>query len=289
MSGEIPSLDWMNDTSLILSEENHYLSKLSFDYEYDASCFSGSQYYDSDSIYGDSLNLRFDEEPNMFIGEEIPYTVGFQDVAKLNVSLLETNLAMNITDESMSMSSASLKVGQNDRPATPNQSKLRSMNITMNPFNSVSDGINLFSSIPKKKFNPSYKRNQRPAKPKCCNCKKSKCLKLYCNCFANNRFCQNCKCPGCCNVAKHHLKVEKARKLGKQKNPLAIKRQCSEKDAIICKCSRSACLKKYCECFKAGKKCGSTCNCIGCENKSFMKIISYNDCGKVGKKIGIEI
>ena len=32
-----------------------------------------------------------------------------------------------------------------------------------------------------------------------CNCRKSKCLKLYCECFANNRFCgPACACV-CCN------------------------------------------------------------------------------------------
>ena len=27
-----------------------------------------------------------------------------------------------------------------------------------------------------------------------CNCKKSKCLKLYCECFAAENFCQSCNC-----------------------------------------------------------------------------------------------
>ena len=39
---------------------------------------------------------------------------------------------------------------------------------------------------------------------KSCNCKKSKCLKLYCECFANNRFCGgHCACNGCSNHAEH--------------------------------------------------------------------------------------
>ncbi len=39
---------------------------------------------------------------------------------------------------------------------------------------------------------------------KTCNCKKSKCLKLYCECFANNRFCDSsCACNGCSNVQEH--------------------------------------------------------------------------------------
>lgn len=33
-----------------------------------------------------------------------------------------------------------------------------------------------------------------------CNCKRSKCLKLYCECFQNKKFCtQNCRCYDCGN------------------------------------------------------------------------------------------
>ena len=45
-----------------------------------------------------------------------------------------------------------------------------------------------------------------PADPnmKACNCKRSKCLKLYCECFANNRYCgAQCACNGCSNCAGH--------------------------------------------------------------------------------------
>ena len=34
-----------------------------------------------------------------------------------------------------------------------------------------------------------------------CNCKKSKCLKLYCECFSNQLFCSSeCECCNCANV-----------------------------------------------------------------------------------------
>ncbi len=33
-----------------------------------------------------------------------------------------------------------------------------------------------------------------------CHCKKSQCLKLYCDCFANNQYCNGCACMDCKNV-----------------------------------------------------------------------------------------
>lgn len=33
-----------------------------------------------------------------------------------------------------------------------------------------------------------------------------------------------------------------------------------------CKCKKSACLKKYCECFQGGIVCGQKCKCVNCKN-----------------------
>ncbi len=34
---------------------------------------------------------------------------------------------------------------------------------------------------------------------KMCNCKNSRCLKLYCECFASGEYCKNCNCSNCHN------------------------------------------------------------------------------------------
>ena len=34
-----------------------------------------------------------------------------------------------------------------------------------------------------------------------------------------------------------------------------------------CQCSRSKCLKLYCECFAKGVNCGPECGCSNCHNK----------------------
>ena len=42
-----------------------------------------------------------------------------------------------------------------------------------------------------------------------CNCKKSKCLKLYCECFANQLFCgKDCECLNCANVELNSKRLE---------------------------------------------------------------------------------
>lgn len=59
---------------------------------------------------------------------------------------------------------------------------------------------------------------------KSCNCKKSKCLKLYCECFANNKFCGvDCACNGCSNVAEHDDERLHAKEQILMRNPLAFR------------------------------------------------------------------
>ncbi|XP_073196619.1 protein lin-54 homolog isoform X3 [Lepidochelys kempii] len=72
---------------------------------------------------------------------------------------------------------------------------------------------------------PSEPAN-RPRKP--CNCTKSLCLKLYCDCFANGEFCNNCNCTNCYNNLDHENDRQKA--------------------------------------IKAKIMCSSICKCVGCKN-----------------------
>ena len=67
-------------------------------------------------------------------------------------------------------------------------------------------------------FEPS---GVRPRKP--CNCTKSQCLKLYCDCFANGEFCFNCNCNNCFNNLQHEEERQKAIKQCLDRNPNAFK------------------------------------------------------------------
>lgn len=66
--------------------------------------------------------------------------------------------------------------------------------------------------------------NEKAPEPKImrCTCKKSKCLKLYCQCFAEQKFCSGCKCCNCCNTAANMNQVLKARRIVVNKTPNAF-------------------------------------------------------------------
>ncbi|XP_052765181.1 protein lin-54 homolog isoform X1 [Mya arenaria] len=112
----------------------------------------------------------------------------------------------------------------------------------------------------------------RQRKP--CNCTKSQCLKLYCDCFANGEFCHNCNCNNCANNLDHEEDRSRAIKQCLERNPLAFhpkigKGRAGEKDRRHnkgCNCKRSGCLKNYCECYEAKIMCNSSCKCVGCKN-----------------------
>ncbi|GAB0092407.1 hypothetical protein DMENIID0001_073970 [Sergentomyia squamirostris] len=108
-----------------------------------------------------------------------------------------------------------------------------------------------------------------------CNCNRSQCLKLYCECFANGEFCKDCNCKECFNDLAHEDERQKAIRLCLDRNPNAFRPKIgkfSAEDAIRrqhnkgCNCKRSGCLKNYCECYEAKISCSSNCKCFGCRN-----------------------
>ena len=100
-----------------------------------------------------------------------------------------------------------------------------------------------------------------------CNCKNSCCLKFYCECFSNGKYCENCFCCNCKNKIEYeNLRQDKYKNI-LLRNPKAKYQINSTKKSWTCNCKNSNCTKKYCDCFQNGKSCTSKCRCLNCLNK----------------------
>ncbi|KAL3103338.1 hypothetical protein niasHS_002524 [Heterodera schachtii] len=140
------------------------------------------------------------------------------------------------------------------------------------------------------KTSKSLKSRKIANKRKPCNCTKSMCLKLYCDCFSNGEFCLDCNCKDCHNNLEHDAERSRAIKQSLERNPSAFKPKIGVAAKNIgkvidmerlhqrgCHCKRSNCLKNYCECYEAKVPCTDRCKCQSCRNTEHDRHNKFKD------------
>ena len=103
-----------------------------------------------------------------------------------------------------------------------------------------------------------------------CTCSKTGCTKKYCACLSKGLKCNGCNCKNCKNQPfykndnnNYEQNIENIENI----NYTNVQINNNNKNQrVICNCTKSNCMKKYCECFKQGLVCNSLCRCRECKN-----------------------
>ncbi|XP_022881434.1 uncharacterized protein LOC111398655 [Olea europaea var. sylvestris] len=200
----------------------------------------------------------------------------------------ENDHALVAANSAISVSTYDAKPLDNPMVCNPIEDQSTPVNKRKSNAGNADDAEEFNKSSPKRKRKKTPESNDDYSS-KLCNCKKSKCLKLYCDCFAAGIYCEEpCSCQGCYNRPEYEDTVLETRQQIESRNPLAFAPKtvqnfiypsssiCGEDETQLskpsirhkrgCNCKKSMCLKKYCECYQAKVGCSDGCRCEGCKN-----------------------
>ena len=122
-----------------------------------------------------------------------------------------------------------------------------------------------------------------------CTCSKTGCLKKYCYCFSKGKPCDGCDCKNCENQPnKENINLLENDIENINYSNLQVPKPKSQR--VICNCTKSNCMKKYCECFKQGLACNSLCRCLECKNEKCINPknnLSKNNCNYTEKNTNL--
>ncbi|KAF3339801.1 protein tesmin/TSO1-like CXC 5 isoform X4 [Carex littledalei] len=170
------------------------------------------------------------------------------------------------------------------RPQAPMQQNLMTQSIPR----TLSTAVAMNPESPNPRPHSLHETNNgTPTRKKCCNCRQSRCLKLYCECFSSGVYCEGCNCINCLNNLENEAVRRDAMDVILNRNPGAFRPKIGNSphaairdnvEATVhelpqavkhnrgCHCKKSGCLKKYCECFQANILCSQNCKCMDCKN-----------------------
>ena len=193
-------------------------------------------------VLSDSKNI-FSKNNHDIQGKKIDFSNECIDLIKLSNKPQSQSFAFNN------------KIYNNNINTINNVNNTINNNINLNQNNSYINNNNMSMNI--------ISVNNTSGK---CTCSKTGCKKKYCACFSRGKFCDGCECKNCENVPK-----EISQPLNIQKNEIE---ENPKLQRVICNCTKSNCMKKYCECFKQGFNCNSLCRCLECKNKIYINNIN---------------
>ena len=257
-------------------------------------------------IPSDSKNFFYNKDDNEIHGKKIDFNAEFveyyndnktQNIPNIqnlpqNINIMKLNQRINlqngyinnnnnINNNMIYNNNLNNNIYNQNRPNIINNNieysnltQKMSQNQNINNITNNNNSINYNNSI-NINTNPINNNNTLPK----CTCSKTGCRKKYCACFSKGRLCDGCECKNCQNCIPSALSQSPIQNLqndnieDEYNNENEI--QSPKNQRVICNCTKSNCMKKYCECFKQGFRCNSLCRCLDCKNKIYIN--SLND------------